>query len=225
MSTQTFFNKISQVSTKELIDFLDHNKTEIIIKVLGQYIKTNIHSKKSDKHLSLPLSAFNSAEYFNEAVTCNFHYKEDRYFFKSHLNKTNSDYTLEVPSEIYQLQRRNNYRVAMPIGIVYKCEITKVNGVKSNISAEIRDISLGGCQISIAGITSDIRQNDEFVLYLKLGEYEFQNLVLNAIHLKFIDSQNTTLIGASLQEPESDMLSELQSMLMYLDRFQRGKTE
>ena len=155
MGTESFFNKISQVSTKELIDFFDHNKTEIIIKVLGQYIKTNIQSKKNDKYLSLPLQ-FSSFEFSNEAVTCNFQFKEDRYFFKSYLNKTNSDYTLEIPVDMYQLQRRNDYRVAMPIGVVYKCEIININGVKTTIKAEIRDISLGGCQMSIAGITSEI---------------------------------------------------------------------
>lgn len=224
MSTESFFNKISQVSTKELIDFFDHNKTQITIKVHGQYIKTNIQSKKNDKYLTLP-SQFSTFEFSNEAVICNFQVKENQYFFKSYLNKTNLDYTLEIPTEVYQLQRRNDYRVAMPIGVVYKCEITNINGVKKNIKAEIRDISLGGCQISIDGITSDLNKDDEFSMYLKLDKYELPKLIFTAKHIKFIDSQNTTLIGASFYEPESDMLSELQSMLMHLDRVQRGKTQ
>ena len=219
----SFFNKTSQVTMNELIDFLDHNQTEITIKVLGQYIKTNIQAKKNNKYLSL--FKFSTYEFSNEPITCIFQVKEDRYFFKSFLNNTTVDYTIEVPTEIYELQRRNDYRVSMPLGVFYKCEIIRINELKKNIKTEIRDMSMGGCQISIAGITSDIKQNDELVLYLKVDKFEFQKIAITAKHIKFVESQNTSLIGASLAEPDSELLSELQSMLMYLDRVQRGKTE
>ena len=219
----SFFNKTSQVTMNELIDFLDHNQTEITIKVLGQYIKTNIQAKKNNKYLSL--FKFSTYEFSNEPITCIFQVKEDRYFFKSFLNNTTVDYTIEVPTEIYELQRRNDYRVSMPLGVFYKCEIIRINELKKNIKTEIRDMSMGGCQISIAGITSDIKQNDELVLYLKVDKFEFQKIAITAKHIKFIESQNTSLIGASLTEPDSELHSELQSMLMYLDRVQRGKTE
>lgn len=223
MSNPSFFNKISQVSMDELMEFLDHNQSEITIKVLRQYIKTNIHSKKSNRLLSL--FKFSSHQFSNEPITCIFQVKDDRYFFVSHLNYTNTDYTIEIPAEIYQLQRRNDYRATMPMGVVYTCEIKSINGVKTDIKTEIRDMSLGGTQLSVAGISSDIKAGDELSLHLKLDKFEFQNLLLTAKHIKFIDTQNTSLIGASLVAPHSTVLSELQAMLMHLDRIHRGKKE
>lgn len=223
MNDLSYFNKISQVSMNELLDFLDHNKTEITLKVFDRYIKTNIRSKKNEKYFSLIKSG--SYEFSNEPVTCIFQVKEDRYFFKSHITNTNVDYTVEIPSEIYQLQRRNDYRVSMPIGVIYKCEVVSINGIKAGIPAQVRNIGLGGFQISITSTIPGIKSNDELELNLKLDKFEFEKLKLIAKHIKIIETQNTTLIGSSLHEPESALLSELQSMLMYLDRVHRGINE
>lgn len=222
MSIQSFFNKIGQVSASELLEFLDHNQSEITIKIVNQHIKTNINSLKNNKHISL--MKFSSYDFSNEPVICTFQVKEDRYFFKSHLSSTNIDYIVEVPSEIFQLQRRNDYRVSMPVGVVYKCEIRNVNGVKTTTKAEIRDMSLGGCQISVNG-TTEIKQNDEVDLYIKLDKFEFPKLPLTAKHIKFIEAQGTTLIGASYYQPGGTLIADLQSMLMYLDRVHRGKAK
>lgn len=222
MGVQSFFNRIGEVTTKELLEFLDHNQTEITIKIVSQHVKTNINSRKNEKHLSV--MKFSSYDFSNEPIICSFQVKEDRYFFKSHLSSTNIDYVVEVPDEIFQLQRRNDYRVSMPVGVVYKCEIRNINGVNSTIKAEIRDMSLGGCQISVSGIT-EIKQNDEVDLYLKLDKFEFPKLPLTAKHVKVIEGQNSTLIGASYYQPSGPLIADLQSMLMHLDRVHRGKAK
>ncbi|MEQ1723537.1 MAG: PilZ domain-containing protein [Pseudobdellovibrio sp.] len=220
MSTPTFFNKISQVSMTELLEFLGHNQTEITIKIINQYIKTNINSRKSEKALSV--LKFSSYDFSNEPIICSFQTKEDRYFFKSYLNSNNSDYSIEVPDEVFQLQRRNDFRVSMPMGVVYTCEIRNINGSTKAIKAEIRDMSLGGCQVSVAG-GSEVKKDDEVDLYVKLDKFEFAKLPLNVKHVKNIEGQNTLLIGASFFQLGGALTSELQSMLMHLDRVQRGK--
>lgn len=221
MNDASFLKKLSQVSMSEVIDFIEHNQTEITIKVLNQYLKTNIQSKKNMQYFNLP--KVGTVEYTNEPVTCLFQVKAERYFFKSHLTTLAANCSILIPSEIFQLQRRNDYRVSMPVGTIYKCLITGINGVKVNTTTEIRDISLGGCQLSIAGITSDIKQNDELELYLKLDKFEFQKLRLISKHIKFVDTLNTTLIGASLVNPDTVTLEDLQAMLLHLDRILRGK--
>lgn len=223
MSESSFYNKISQVASNDLIEFLDHNKTEIVLKVLNQYIKTGINSRKNEKHLSLP--KFSTFEFSNEPVVCIFQANDERYFFKSFLNNSSADYSLEIPAEIYQLQRRNDYRVPVPIGVNYKCKILSVNNVKSLMSVEIRDISLGGILISAPGISSDFKVDDIIEIFVQLDRFEFQKLTITVKHIKFVETQNNTLIGASLLEPESEILSQLQAMLMHLDRIKRRKAE
>lgn len=224
MNQQSFFNKISQVAFNELIDFLGHNQTEIVIKIQNQYIKTNISAKKSDKNFALP--RFSPHDFSNEKVTCSFQVNEDLYFFKSHLNTAQNDFSLAIPEGgFYQLQRRNNYRVSFPVGLIYTSAIKHINGVSKNIKIEIRDISLGGCQIAVSGSGADtlVKQNDELSVYLKLDRFEFNQLDMTAKHVKTIEAQDSVLIGCSFDELSASLLSELQAMLMFLDRLHRGK--
>lgn len=222
MSAQSFFNKTNQVTAKELIDFLEHNQSEVSFKIKNQFVKTNISSKKDEKKFTvLKFSNFN---FSNEPVVCTFQVKEDRYFFNSFLNSENIGITLDISEEIYHLQRRNDYRVAMPVGVVYTCEIQSVNEQKSKIKTEIRDISLGGCQLSIKN-TTELKSEDLVELYLKLDRFEFTSIKLTIKHVKKIEGQDYTLLGASLVEPTNQVISELQSMLMFLDRMHRRKSD
>jgi hypothetical protein len=220
MDTSTFFNKISQDSKAKLLESLAQDQTEITIKIINQYIKSNIKSRKSEKALSI--EKFSSYDFSNEPIICSFQINEDRYFFKSYLNSNNSDYSIEVPQEVFQLQRRNDFRVSMPIGQVYTCEIRNVNGATTAIKVEIRDMSLGGCQISVAA-SSELKKDDEVDLYIKIDSFEFAKLPLNVKHIKNIEGQNSLLIGASYYQLSSVLASELQSMLIHLDRIKRGK--
>ena len=223
MSDESFYNKIDQVALKDAIDFLDHNNSEITIKILGQYIKTNVNSRKNEKQLSLP--KFDSFEFSNEPVSCVFQIKDDRYFFRSFLTNGLAEYNIDIPAEIYQLQRRSDYRVVMPIGVNYKCKIVGHNDSKALISIEIRDISLGGCLISIPGLTSDYNVNDKLDLFLQLDKFEFQKIPAVIKHIRHVDSQNNTLLGSAFEDPESEMRSQLLAMLMHLDRVKRRKAQ
>ncbi|MEK6627484.1 MAG: PilZ domain-containing protein [Bdellovibrionota bacterium] len=223
MDEQTFFNKVSQVTLNELVDFMVHNQIELNIKVDDQYIKTTVHTKKNTKLMTLV--KFSTEEFNNKSVTCLLRIGDDKYLFKSFLSNNKASCLIEIPREILYFQRRSDFRAPVPTGVHYKCEVIGINGTRARIKAEIRDMSLGGCQISVDGLTSDIKPDDELELYIKLNKFEFQKLLVIAKHIKPSDVQNTTLIGASLLEPDSELKSELQSMMLYLDRVHRGKIE
>lgn len=224
MNQQSFFNRISQVALNELTEFLAHNQTEIILKIQNQYVRTNITAKKSDKNFAIPL--FSAHHFTNEQVTCSFQVNEEIYFFKSYLNSAQNDYSLEIPENgFFQLQRRNNYRVSIPVGLIYNCHIKSINGVSCNIKTEIRDLSLGGCQLSITHNGADelLKQNDEIAIYLKLDRFEFNQLVLTTKHIKEVEPKKSVLVGCSFEELNAALLAELQALLMFLDRLHRGK--
>lgn len=218
----SFFNKISQVSQRELVDFLDHNRSELVIKVAGQYIKANITTIKSNQFFSL--FKFSDFPFKNEPITCLFTVKEEVYFFKSFLNNTNTDYTIDLPTDIYQLQRRNDYRVSIPVGLYYASEIRSLNDQSKKIKIEIRDISLGGCQLLINKGSEDFKSGDLIDIYIKIDRFEFSQLAMTIKHVKEVESQNYSLIGASFTDMPGGTVSEMQALLMHLDRIHRGKT-
>ena len=223
MENTSFYNKISQVAFKDILEFLVHNNTEISLKVFGNYIKTNIDAIKDEKQFRI--QKFSSSDFSDEPVTGAFQIKDDCYFFKSLLTNYGSDFAIDIPTDIYQLQRRNDYRVVMPIGVVYKCKLLTVNEVNNLLSVEIRDLSLGGCLIALPGMSSELKAADKIELFLQLDKFEFQKLQLEVKHIKFIESQNTTSVGAAFLDPESDVRSQLLGLLMHLDRVKHRKTD
>jgi|GEM_PF-5681742 len=223
MQTQTFFNEVNQATLSELVEFMVHTQTKINIKLIDQYIILKILSKKNEGLFNV--SKLESYDFINKPISCHFNFGNDKYFFKSRLNTNNSGWTIDIPAAILQLQRRNDYRATMPKSLFYKCEIISINGLKKSINIKIRDMSLGGCQISTENSNVEIKQDDELEVYLKVHKFEFQKIRLKVQRLSPADSQNSITIGARLYAPDSELNTELQSMLIYLDRVNRGKEE
>jgi c-di-GMP-binding flagellar brake protein YcgR len=220
---KSYYQTISELNLKELVSFIDHNQTEIVIKISNQFVKTNVNHIKNEKYFSI--LKFHSFDFSNEPITCLFQSKDEIYFFYSYINTSKAECTIDLPSEIYQLQRRNDFRVSMPIGLPHTCEIIYVNGVQKNIEVEIRDLSLGGCQLSTPAYKSEINSDDEFSMKLKIDRFEFAELHLKARHCKTIKEQDSLLIGASFLDISNDNLSDMRALLMFLDRKTRGKDE
>jgi len=218
---QGFYQKIGAMDLKELVSFIDHNQTELIIKVANQFVKANVTHIKNDKHFSI--FRFHTFDFSNEPVTVCFHSRDEIYFFRSYLSSAKVEYIIDLPSEIFQLQRRNDFRVSMPIGLPHKCVINYINGSQKNIEVEMRDLSLGGCQLNAPSYETEVKNDDEIFISLKIDRFEFSQIRLRARHCKVIKEQDSTLIGASFIDLDGENLSELRALLMFLDRKSRGK--
>lgn len=223
MSNAAFYHKVSQLDLKELVEFLNHNQTELTIKINRQYVKADVTHIKNDKYLSV--LKFHDFDFSNEPVLCSFSFKDELYFFNSYLNNSKVEYLIDIPGEIYQLQRRNDFRVSMPIGLSHECTINYVRGLQKNVKAEVRDLSMGGCQLSVAAYQLEISQDDEFDMTLKVDRFEFARLDLVAKHVKVIKEQDTLLIGCSFTDLTGESSTDMQALLMFLDRKSRGKSE
>lgn len=222
MSSTAFYHKVGQLDLKELVEFINHNQTELTIKINRQFVKADVTHIKNDKYFSV--LKFHDFEFSNEPVICSFGYKDELYFFNSSLNNSKTEYLIDIPSEIFQLQRRNDFRVTMPIGLAHDCTINYVRGISKNVKAEIRDLSMGGCQLSVAAYQLEIKQDDEFDIVLNIDKFEFPRLNLVARHIKVIKDQDILLIGASFLELDGEASTELRALLMFLDRKTRGKS-
>ena len=220
MSKDTFYEKIGEMAMKEIIAFLDHNQTELTIKINGQYVKANVNYIKNQKSFSI--LRFNAFDFANEPVLCSFQKKDDLYFFNSYLSSSKLDYTIEIPKDIFHLQRRNDFRVTVPTGVQYKCTITAQNGIFKSVPAELRDLSMAGCQIAVPAYQLETKKDDVLDVKLEMDSYEFNRIELTARHVKYFEDQNLLLIGCSFKVTGEEA-TDLRAVLMYLDRTQRGK--
>lgn len=223
MSGNEFYSKVSQLDLKDLIEFIDHNQTELTVKVLNQFVKTSVLQIKNDRQFSI--FRFNDFEFSNEPVICYFRRRDDLYFFKSYLNNGKVDYLIDLPEAIYQLQRRNDFRISVPIGTSHICKINYARGLEKNVKAELRDLSLGGCQLSVAAHEIELMAGDKLDISLKIDRFDFTRLDLEVRHIKQIKEQDCLLIGASFVNLDGENLTEMRGLLMFLDRKSRGRKD
>ena len=205
----------------EVIDFLIHNGTEIVVKVNTEHYKSKILNRRTSTLFSI--YKFSLINFENQEVTCSFEIKDDKFFFKSFLTSTNAEFKIIIPSEIFQLQRRNDFRINVPMGLAYTCEIVRLNQKKGPFPVELRDLSLGGCQIAFPKKLIRVALKDEVVLKIKMNQFENDKVLTLAKHIKKIETTDTLLVGLQFIDLGAAFLTELQGLLVYLDRVHRGK--
>ncbi|MFZ3228594.1 MAG: PilZ domain-containing protein [Pseudobdellovibrio sp.] len=227
MSTNLdFYNVVDQEKYSETLNLLIHDSTEIVIKINNQHCRTKIISKKSDTEFTIARissDSFSANALKNERVTASFESNKSKFFFKTSLNSDKNEMRISVPTEIFQLQRRNDFRVTIPMTVKVAAEIQTLNGKRIKEKIEIRDISLGGCQLVLKKSNFNIKKNDEIQIKIKMLDLEVDLLPCKIKHVLELPDNLKNQLGISFSEPNVDFLTDLQSLLIHLDRILRGK--
>lgn len=216
-----FYNLIDPAKRIETLDALIAENTEIVIKINELHCRTKILAKRSETEFLI--SKISPAKFKNERVMGSFEFKRNKYFFKTSLTSNTDGMTIVIPTEIFQLQRRNNFRVAVPIGVKYVAEIQTIKGKKVKEKIEIRDVSLGGCQIVFKKTAYTVSTNDELQLKIQMLDIDKDLIVCAAKHVLPLQNNTKVQVGVSFTDPDADFLTDLQSLLIHLDRIHRGK--
>ncbi len=220
MSQQAFFAKLDGSKKMELVDYLIQSKCEFLVKIKDQHYKSKILTEKG--LTSFSIYKFFSGSFKHQEVSCSFDYKDSKFFFRSSLTNNGGELILDTPSDIFQMQRRNDFRVNLPPKSGYTCEIVRVNDSKKKIPVDLRNLSLGGCQIAVKINDLTLIQNEEVALRIQIKEFEAEAIPTLAKHIKNGETSDIVLVGLQFVEPEADFLTELQGLLMYLDRTHRA---
>jgi c-di-GMP-binding flagellar brake protein YcgR len=219
--SETYFTKIDTPKMNEVIDFLIHNGTELVIKIKNQHYKSRILNRRTLTLFSI--YKFSLINFENEDVVCSFEISEDKYFFKSQLTSRGDDFKILIPIDIFQLQRRNDFRINVPSGMTASCEVKTINMYKAAMKVELRNLSLGGCMIAFPTRQLKISLKDEVDIKIQLHQFDEEKIPTIAKHIKMIDSSQKTLVGLQFVAMDAAFLTELQGLLFFLDRVHRGK--
>lgn len=220
MSQLNFFNPVSQLELNEQINFIISNKCVLLIKVNGVQYKTQILGKGTANQLIL--SKATSDVFSNQEASCSFEINHEQYLFDSHINSKPHELILDWPKSLSRLQRRNDFRALVPTGFTYTCVLTYLNHSKINQQIQLRDISLGGFQLQTR--LKDIKAGDKLELNLKILKLDTDKLLVEVRHVKLLNDKVTYQIGVKLLDAHADLLSDMQSVIIKLDRIHRGKS-
>ncbi len=224
MNQMNFFSEVEHTKRKSIIEFLEKTQSELRIKIRDENYRSKVFEKKGDSQFSI--YKFIPGNFQEQEGIFSFDYDSNKFFFRGSITTVGKDLILNFPDSIYQLVRRNDFRIDLPPQNEYPCAIMAVNSKKkaTPIPAELRNISLGGCQIWIQ--TSDLttNKNDEIWINLTVKNFEWENIKGIARQIRPANEKgDLTVLGLQFKDPGADFLTEVQSALMYLDRTHRHR--
>ncbi len=216
-----FYSLLDPMNYTETIDFLLHNQTDITLKINGRHFKSKILSRIDANNFSV--YKFNFESYSMDSTVCSFEISAEKYFFKSEISSQISGLTLTIPGEIFKLQRRNDFRVSVPAALPYTCEIKSVRVHSTNLRSEIRDLSLGGCQLSMKLDGYNLHRSDEVSLKIKINNFDWEKIRCQCKHATMKKNDFNYNVGLKFLESSAAFATDLQALLVQLDRIHRGK--
>jgi hypothetical protein len=84
------------------------------------------------------------------------------------LQNEKGEWFLDVSGPMYLAQRRENFRVDVPNTVVKQVVATPVNRPEKQLSAQMLNISLGGCLLEVENCGSTLNRGDELKLTVEL---------------------------------------------------------
>lgn len=226
MSQLNFFSQVESEKRLNAIDFLIKSGGDLRIKIRHENYRSKIIEQKGDGQYSI--YKFIPGHFQDQEATFSFDAEDGKFFFRATITTIGKDLILTIPKEVFQLVRRNDFRIDLPPKNEYPCAIMSVNGKKkaTPIPVELRNISLGGCQVWVQ--TSDLVPNkeDEIAINLTINNFEWEYIKGITKQIRPAnDKGDFTVIGLKYKDPDAEFLTEVQSALMYLDRTHRHKHE
>ncbi len=95
-----------------------------------------------------------------EKIICNVYIGAEKYFFQTELFLEGSKWRISIPTDVYHLQRRQDFRIKIPANYHGFLSIQSIDGEKFVSKSPLKDISMGGCGILITpGKTKTLNTN------------------------------------------------------------------
>jgi c-di-GMP-binding flagellar brake protein YcgR len=219
MSAQQFFNPLLETEKNNILDYIQKNNIECVVKIFDSYYRTQF--LKTNKN-NILISKKNLFKITTEKILVSFDSVGDQFFFESTVTGEESILQVETPDQIFKLQRRNDFRVTIPSHIRPIIKIKKYPELKT----EIRDMSLGGCKITLkTEFKLDLNLDQDSEIHIKVLNFEEKNFGVVIKFVDFVADAKTMMLGLQFKELNSDQTSLMRNTLLQIDRMLRNRTQ
>ena len=218
---EDIFNKITSIEERrKLFGDMANSKTEIFCKSENEEVFKLICERYSSegKMICSLAKADKTEPKILTSLVCQFDLGGEKYFFKSTLDFRIKNYVLDLTDEIFHLQRRQSYRIRIPLSTKSIADVV-ITGTNQTIKAIPVDLSTGGCRISITQPGLKFEIGNEIKLYLKIGAREPIALTGLIRHIRQETTPKiTTYIGIQFSNVSTQTEKTLFSITMDLYR-------
>lgn len=100
----------------------------------------------------------------------NFFLGGERYFFKTPVRIEKDIIILRMDSDLFHLQRRQNYRIKIPENYQATLLVSSLNKAPTKLNGQIFDLSSGGCRVVLTASTPILEHGDIVSGYIVVGK-------------------------------------------------------
>jgi len=125
-------------------------------------------------HVNFNPMEFQSSDYFSASFSLG----AEKYLFETHPLVNDQGLTLNV-TDLFHLQRRKDFRYAIPGAYQATISIQSVNHLNSDYSGTVTDLNTVGCAVRMNQDNFELNMHDHLQIEVKLGSREA--LKLNAV--------------------------------------------
>lgn len=214
------------VDEKLRLDLINKIRSNIVLVrvYLGKkLIESNTLEMKDSTVIYIPYKESGNPRLSNlPEAECHFSINQDMYFFKGVPTYIDEKLAFNLPTIVYKIQRRENFRVFVPPSVLQNIELVTERSSK----AVLNNLSLTGGKITVKSPDLNLAL-DRFKLNnpikLKITLLDFNNQIFNCV-IKYVEASpktGTTILGIQFQNLDAVKTQELQNVIAKIDRLNR----
>lgn len=216
------FSSVAEEERTALFRDLEKLKSDLICKLKNTDDLVYIEASRYDGHDKLVCTLKRTSpppKDLPQPVVVAFSLNADRYFFTTDLRSAAGGFfSLDVSGTIFQLQRRENFRVRIPESYGTLVGIGNINGHAFNLRGSVIDLSAGGCRITMKGNDPLLKAGDRISGEMLIGrkpELPFEGVIR---HVKQESSPTAQTFGFEFNSMNRALENRIFSITMELHR-------
>ncbi|MBO9666645.1 MAG: PilZ domain-containing protein [Bdellovibrio sp.] len=215
------FKQVSRIEERtKLFADLAQAQTEVICKGKGEALCKLRAAIWSEKSQNLECTLASTAKLENQEEFLGYFFiGGEKYYFEGRISVTQGKFYIPLPKELFQLQRRQNYRVRVPENYQAFFTIVSVNSLPHTVTGNLADLSAQGCKV-VSKITAlQMKVADKVTGHLVIGKnspIEIQGIIR---HIKNEDSlKNLQAIGIEFEKISPILENKLFALTMEIHK-------
>lgn len=212
-----FYTPVDSIIQTDILKKIKSESISVTFKIYDLHSKSNFVQVEGN---ALSIIRRFPYDYEGADIYCSFDYLGVQHFFRTKVSTSANYYLLTDPERIYKLQRRQDFRVAIPASVPQACKIIELPKLK----CLLRDISLGGCRMAIETEKElELLLETDMTLFIQFLEFAGITIEATIVFLKYAPENKTQLLGLKFTSIDSDAVADLHRTLIQVDRIIRGK--
>lgn len=160
-------------------------------------------------------SATNSLPDKDANLLISFNALKDRLFIRTQLSRTpDGQYFIDIFSDLYRLQRRENFRIVLPENASLDVFINQLGENNVKIKARVVDISLGGVLVELPNMDGVILNNDWIAGIISTDKETGIQFKGNIKHIRDLPKLQKRRVGVCFDKLVGNGLNELNKLVM-----------